>query len=262
MDDITPRRDYRGERRDFSAPGRQPMPGRPAEPVTPPPAYHRPVHHQPEPSYHNPAPDPFPMPRQTQSAQPAGHQSMDIAPPAYHRPVHQPQTAAQAQPSQRRPKLSVSPKMAAVFIGILLIAGLGFHFLKPAKAQGFRPSDLAKQASFSVYYPQPLPAGYTYDQSVSTFANNQAYFLINKGTEHIIVREQAWSSNSLDTSSLTNPAPVDTPVGKAAIGTNTGQASAVVLVNSTLITVTSNGYVPAADVTTMINNLKNIGQKH
>jgi len=129
---------------------------------------------------------------------------------------------------------------------------------KPAKTPAVLPADLAKQASFSVYYPASLPDGFSYDKSISTFANNQAYYLLNKGTEHIVVREQAWSSDKLDTSSITSPVDLQTPIGKAAIGTNTGQTAAVVLAKTTLINLTSNGSVSTDEMTTLINGLKDI----
>jgi homoaconitase/3-isopropylmalate dehydratase large subunit len=133
-----------------------------------------------------------------------------------------------------------------------------FYLLKPSKSKAVLPADLAKQASFRLYYPSPLPPGYTYNQTIATFVNGQAYYEISQGAKHIIVREQSTSASSLDLSSLSSPSDVKTALGKAAVGINTGQTAALVLAGSTLITVNSNGHVPQADMTTFINNLQNL----
>jgi hypothetical protein len=255
MDDF--RRRYDVPRRDYgmpaAAPTQPPQHPTPARPTAPP--QHQPAHHP------------------THQSQPSHHQAHPAAPPARiddfqaTAPQHHPHQAVHHQPLPAKDSVftrlaeSKTAKIVGVAI-ILLVAGFIILSSRPAKPKSVLPADLAKKASFSVFYPSSLPAGFSYDPTISTFANGQAYYLLNKGTEHIVVREQAWSSSTLDTSSLTNP--VDLPIssGKAAIGTNTGQTAAVVLTGSTLINITSNGSVAKDEMTAVINSLKNISLSH
>ena len=256
MDDFRRRYDEPA-RRDYGMPAQRPVQPEPPAHVPAPPHHHQPEHHpQPEhPEHHAQHPPHHPV-HQPATARIDDFQSEPIQ---HHRPVahHQPQPTEPSLVS--RLATSRNLKIAAG-VAVLLVAVFVFISHKPAKTAAVLPADLAKQASFSVYYPATLPAGFSYDKSISTFANNQAYYLLNKGTEHIVVREQAWSSAKLDTSSITSPVDLQIPIGKAAIGTNTGQTAAVVLAKTTLINMTSNGSVSVDEMTALINGLKDISQ--
>lgn len=145
--------------------------------------------------------------------------------------------------------------IAAAAVLILLAAG-AFYFLKPEKTKAVTVADLAKQANFSLYYPNPLPQGYVYNEKLGVYQDNHAYYLFSNGNKHIIVREQASTMPALDTKSLDKPEAFDTGVGKAAIGSTSGQTAALVQAGSTLITIHSNGSVPPDDVRAAIDSLR------
>lgn len=236
MDDF--RRRYDVPRRDYGLPPEQAgVPSRP-QPSQPP---------------SSPYPQPAaPPPRSTESIYappPAEHQAPYQA--DHHRPVPHPK-------SERR----FGSKKLWIIIGLALVVVvvLAVFLSRPAKPKVILPADLAKQASFSLYYPSPLPAGYVYDGNVSTFLNGQAYYEISKGTKHIVVREQASSAKSLDLSSLSKPVQVKTALGQAAVGVNTGETAALVLAGATLITINSSGQISQADVASFINNLQNLNK--
>jgi hypothetical protein len=243
MDEI--RRPYRGERRNYALPQ-----DRPAEPnltdlrtAPPQPVHQAPAHHQP--------------------AQAGTYAPTPVNQPAYHHPQphHQPAAAAHPAPhpahhrkKTRRISLSL-PIITAAVLAIVAVAG-GFYLLKPKAKPTVTPTQLASKSSFSFYYPSPLPGGYSYNQEISTFQGGQAYYMLANSKKHMIIHEQAAKSNSLDLTSITNPKTLDSSAGRAAIGTTAGQASAVVLANSTLITIDSTGSVPQADIVAVINNLR------
>jgi hypothetical protein len=248
MDDF--RRRYDVPRRDYG------MPAGPksseASPAPAPPAHQpqHPQHHTQHPPQ-APAHQPHHQPATIEDLRPPTQRY--TPPPAHHQPAATPRVSPLRQLTGQK-----AFKLATGVI-ILLVAGLlAFIFLKPAKKVVVLPADLAKQASFSFYYPSSDTSGFNYDQTKSTVSNGQAYFLLNKGTEHIVVREQNWSSSILDSSAITNPAKVQTLIGQAAIGTNSGQTAAAVLAGHTLINITSNGSVPQPELIAIINSLKNI----
>lgn len=164
---------------------------------------------------------------------------------------------APAPAAKRRNPLRLLPlKYAAPGAAIIiLIAAAGYMLTRPPKTYGFTESQLAKKAGFSFFYPQPMPAGYVYEQKFNAFQDNQAYFMLAKGGKHIIIHEQA-SSGTLDTSSLTGVRRLDSAAGKAAIGYQAGQPAAKILTGSTLISANSTGPVSQDELTKVLNTLK------
>lgn len=236
MDDI--RRPYCGERRDYAIPSHRPAP-RPATPSQPP-------HHQ----VHHPQPLSAPTPTYRPIPQPA---------PVHHQPQHQaPHQVHHAQPkaARRLPALRLNKQivLATVLAGAAIIGG--YLMLRPEKQKVFTPASLAKQASFSFYYPSPLPSGYSYVNNINAFQDDQTYYMIGNGSKHIIVHEQAASGRKLDTQSLSNPVAYTAAGGQAALGNVAGQPAGLVLTGSTLVTINTTGDVPPADLATMINNLR------
>jgi hypothetical protein len=265
MDDF--RRRYDVPRRDFGLPADQPAPQTQPEPPvqpepTPPEQPHQP-HHRVVQHPHQSAHHPRPAHHQTYQPEPQPALIDDLRPTTQH---HKPQPIHHQPPVKKHRGRSqfTNPKAIKVIAGVivLLLVIFAVSSLKPSKTRSVLPADLAKKATFSIYYPSSLPPGFSYDKTISTFQGGQAYYLLNKGTEHVVVREQAWSSNKLDTSSLTNPEDLPTGLGKAAIGTNTGQTAATVLAGTTLINITSNGSVSKDEMMIIINNLKNISPNH
>ena len=244
MDDF--RRRYDVPRRDYGMPPSRPSQPTPEnQPLNPQQPASQPSHHIPT---HQPGHQP---PTRIDDLRPP---TQRYTPPPTH---HQPTPVAQA--SRARQLIGQkSFKIASGVIFLIIAALVAYISLKPAKTTVVLPSDLAKKSSFNFYYPSSETSGFNYDQTKSTVTNGQAYFLLNKGTEHIVVREQNWSSSILDSSAITNPAKVQTLIGQAAIGTNSNQTAAAVLANHTLINITSNGSVPQSEIVAIINSLKNI----
>jgi hypothetical protein len=247
MDDI--RRPYRGERRDYALPTPA-HPSRPnAEPVRP--AAPQPLPHHPHQPYHQPH-----------------HQPTHHPQPAHHQPQPYPQTMPRQHPApaaapirhKRRLKLGLNlPVIIATVLAAAAVLG-GYMLLKPAKPVNSTPAQLAQKASFSFYYPQPLPAGYSYIQTINTFQDGQAYYMLGNGRRHLIIRERQSASKNLDLSSLEKPQTFMVTGGKAAIGTTAGEASGMVLAGSTLISINSTGNVPPDDIQAVIYNFKTIAR--
>jgi hypothetical protein len=144
--------------------------------------------------------------------------------------------------------------LATILAGAAIFGG--YLLLKPDKQKVFTPASLAKQASFSFYYPSPLPLGYTYVNNINAFQDGQAYYMLGSGSKHIIVHEQAAGGRKLDTKSLTNPVTFSAAGGQAALGNVAGQPAGLVLTGPTLVTINSTGDVTPADVAALINNLR------
>jgi hypothetical protein len=215
--------------------------------------------HQPRPSVPGPA-QTAPAPVAARPPLTAADYQPGLAPAAasetgyehYSQPVHQPRPRPAAQ-KRRLPRMPLKYTAAGI-AGILLI-GAGIYLIsQPAQKSGFSVVQLSKKSTFGFYYPQPLPGGYSYQTKINAFQDGQAYFMLAKGSKHIIFHEQAASGQS--TGGLTAAKAAVSPAGKALIGTLAGQPAAKVLAGSTFISINTTGAVPAADLSQAVRSLR------
>lgn len=118
---------------------------------------------------------------------------------------------------------------------------------------------IIQQAPFTVYFPSPMPPGYTYMKDTATFQIGQVFFKFSDGgNKRVTVNEQP----------LPDPAPkidlpgytvFDSKVGKASVGANFGVTAGEVIAGKTLITLNTSGGVTQDELKSAINNLKVIG---
>jgi hypothetical protein len=258
MDDI--RRPHRPERRDYGLPEERP-------------------HHAPQPQHpphHIPVSTPGQDSSPTAYTPPVQAHAPSSPPmqPAYHQ---QPQTQTHSQPhtqhqahphaSQQQPipahhaKRKI-PKPLLIIIGIFVATALvavGF-FLKPSDPQNTIPAHIVQQVDYSLYFPSPMPPGYTYMKDTATFQIGQVFYKFSNGQKRVTVKEEPMPQPKPDFNLLSDYAQFDAPVGKAAIGSTFGHPTAIVLAGNTVITMNTSGGVSQDELKTAVNNLKNIGR--
>lgn len=188
-------------------------------------------------------------------------------PMAHHQhPPAQPQHQTQPHPAPA-PHTIQSPKRLgkklSIAIGAILAAAAIFGagwLLKGSGTQSTVPSSITRQVNYSLYFPSPMPPGYIYMKESATFQIGQVYYKFSKGNKRVTVNEQPMPGKKPDLSLMSGYRLYDSPVGQAAIGSSFGQATAVVLTKTTVITMNSVGGVSQQELETAINNLKLIGQ--
>jgi hypothetical protein len=193
-------------------------------------------------------------------AQPA-HRPHAPHPPHPQQPVHHqtPQPPTHHQPKAHRRyggKLLIGGGAAAIAIGLFA----GGYLLKSSNTANTIPPSIVKQANFDVYFPSPMPPGYTYMKDTATFAIGDVFYKFSNGTKRVTVKEQPINGNKPDLNLLVGYTQFDLPFGRAAVGTSIGQPAAVVVTNTTVISLNGVGGVTQNDLKAAINNFKNIGQ--
>jgi hypothetical protein len=245
MDDI--RRPQHLKRRDYSIPTERP-PAAPPLP-NPQPAHTRTPHH---------APAQPPTPNVHPHYHPAQVEYQQPQPSAEHNHTH-PKAAAPARKKRR-----LSAKIITITAGILLAAlaifGAGY-LLKGSSDSNTIPATITRQVNYDLYFPSPMPGGYTYMKDTATFQIGQVYYKFANGKKRVTVNEQPLPETKPDLNLLAGYTQFDSPAGKAAIGMDLGEPAAVVVTPTTVITMHCVGGVSKDDLKTAINNLKNIGQK-
>jgi hypothetical protein len=243
MDDI--RRPHQPQRRDYALPA-----GRPPAPQP---------HHRPHPA---PAHQSGYRPQLAQAPEYQPHYPQPPVPPAHHQPLqpaaaHHPAAPQKTKTSKRfGSKLSIA---AGGLIAAVAIFGAGY-LLKGTGPQDTIPSSITRQVNYSLYFPSPMPPGYTYMKQTATFEIGDVFYKFSNGTKRVTVKEEPLNGNKPDLSLLAGYARFDLPFGQAAIGTSIGQPAAVVVTNSTVISLNGVGGVTQNDLKAAINNFKNIGQ--
>lgn len=249
MDDI--RRPQHLKRRDYAIPaGRPPQPARPH----PHPPNHQTHHHNlasqsvvPGIPVHPPRPAP------TVHTAPAESLHSQTQP-------HYPVPSVKSHPR----KIKFTGKIITVAIGGLIAAAAIFgagYLLKGSNDSKGIPVSITRQVNYDLYFPSPMPPGYTYMKDTATFQIGQVFYKFSNGRKRVTVNEQPMPDPKPDLRRLPGYTQITSPVGKAVIGTDVGQPTAVILTPTTQITMHGVGGVTKDDLKVAVSNLKNIGQK-
>jgi hypothetical protein len=151
-------------------------------------------------------------------------------------------------------------------VGILLAATAIFgagYLLKSSSGDSAEkgiPDSITRQVNFTLYFPSPMPGGYTYMKDTATFQIGQVFYKFADGKKRVTVKEEPLPNPKPDLNLYSGFDHFDTTVGKAVVGKNVGQSTAVVVTPTTVITMNTIGGVSPDELKTAINNLKNIGQ--
>jgi hypothetical protein len=119
---------------------------------------------------------------------------------------------------------------------IVLIGGLALwhHGSKEPLSATVR-----KQAGFPLYYPSEVPAGYTLKQDSVRLDNGIVFYSLVRGAKTILFSQQEVPTSPPDLAHLQGFKKVTTFNGDdVAVGTSNGQPTALLLTDTTLITVT------------------------
>lgn len=108
------------------------------------------------------------------------------------------------------------------------------------------PATVVKQAGFPLYYPSPLPLGYGYQEGSAEVSNGLVTYRIKDGNNLVTISEQVRPPNPPVLTRLAGFTSLSTDAGNAAVGTaNTKQPLAIIVSNTTLITITGQANVPS-----------------
>ena len=122
------------------------------------------------------------------------------------------------------------------------------------------PASITKNASFPVYYPSPLPTGYTYKKNSAKLESGIVFFALQNAGDTVTISEQAVPPNPPDLTHLTGFTDFQTIAGDTAVGTSLGKPIAITLSNTTLITITGARTVPSDVIAAMAKTMTSLPQ--
>jgi hypothetical protein len=109
------------------------------------------------------------------------------------------------------------------------------------------PGSVTKHALFPLYYPSPVPDGYSYMRGSATIENGILFYALgtNNKSNDIRISEQAVPAAPPDLNHIAGFTTMQTLAGNTAIGTSLNKPMAIILSNTTLITITGSKSTPS-----------------
>ena len=142
---------------------------------------------------------------------------------------------------------------------IILLIGAGLFFRMNADRYPL-PSAVVKNASFPLYYPSPMPKTYAYQKGSGKLQNSVVFYELASGGNVVNVSEQAVPPHPPDITHLTGFKNLTTFAGNAAIGTSDNQPVAIILSDTTLITISGHRNVPNDVVSNFAKSMSSLSQ--
>jgi hypothetical protein len=151
-------------------------------------------------------------------------------------------TEAQNVPKNHRKKRG---KRLLLILIVLLLAALGgggwWYFSNSSTGI---PKKIVHSVNFPVYYPSPLPAGYSYEKGSAKVSGSLLVYNLQSGSMRISVTEQAAPAHPPSLSDLPNFKSIDTLAGQAVIGSDRGIPVGILISNTTIVNLRTSNEVP------------------
>ena len=153
----------------------------------------------------------------------------------------------------------------AVALGLLVVAlavgasTLAWWRLRPNDHQ--IPQAISSGVSFPLYYPQNLPAGYVADKTSFRIDGGIVFFTVTNADSSLYITEQLLPKNKPDLKYLENTLGfkrIDSKAGSAVLGMNGDQPTAIVITNTSLVTIHATKNTPDDVLVDFVNNLHSL----
>ena len=145
-----------------------------------------------------------------------------------------------------------------IIAALILASAAGGWFYYQKNNASPLPKSIIASANFSLYFPTKLPDGYVLDKASVKKDGGIVFYNFIKDNSTLFVSLQAKPPIAPDFQKLIDGLSfkkLDTPAGSGVIGTNIDRPTAIILTNTTLITVYGTKDVPSDIVVQIMQNL-------
>lgn len=157
-----------------------------------------------------------------------------------------------------------SKKQSFIIAGVVLIAAattLGIWHYKqgPSVYASAISSDLRRSVDFTLYVPRQMPSGYTLKAEDGVkYAGGILFMQFVKDDQTIFMSQQKKPHPAPALDTLKGFKPIDVAVGKAVAGEQEGNTATVILTDTSLITIASDGTVASNDLNIVAKRLEKV----
>jgi hypothetical protein len=160
--------------------------------------------------------------------------------------------------SHTRSQPSFLGRKMFIWIGLATLAAVLCGGIVLIRNSGPLPKQIRTNTSFTLYYPSSLPKGYTYDKKLTRQDAGIVFYNFRSDKHVISVSQQALPDHPPDINNLGGFSKLDVTAGKAAVGISGSSPTAIVLTNSTIITINGSKDTPQDVVATLAKNLASL----
>ncbi len=171
------------------------------------------------------------------------------------------------QESEAKTKVHFSARNAYLLAAFLLVAAAIIFFVQLGNNKDFPfNKNTVSGIGFPIYYPNDLPPGYKLDQKTVAVKNGILFFTLKNVDRAVNISEQAEPNQPPDLANLqksnTSLKDVPTGAGQAILGIDpeTENPIAVIVSNTTLVSITGTKSVPTDVITKLIQNMSSLPQ--
>jgi hypothetical protein len=123
------------------------------------------------------------------------------------------------------------------------------------------PKTVRNQVGFPLYYPSALPHDYALDKHSVSYKSGVVFYVLRNDKDSIFINEQKAPVVAPDLKKLEETLSfkkIDTPIGDAVTGLEIDKPTAILVTNTTLITVTGNKTVPADVIVAVVKSMASL----
>src|SRR6266540_1342975 len=132
-----------------------------------------------------------------------------------------------------------------VGVGCLLFLGaLGVGASLFIRNSGPIPSLIRQRTRFTLYYPTNMPQGYGIQKNTIRLDTGVVFYSLANDKRQVRVSQQTLPANPPNLDTLGGFRKIDATAGKAAVGANNSSPTAIILSNTTLITINGSPGTP------------------
>lgn len=122
---------------------------------------------------------------------------------------------------------------------------------------GRLPKEVIDSFSTSVYFPNPMPAGYSLEENSVRLEKNVLFYELRSGERAITVSQQP-KSTGIDLEDVLGFEKLPLATGQAIIGNNEGSPVVLVSTNETFISISGSSKVSTSEITEAAQSLKTL----
>ena len=161
--------------------------------------------------------------------------------------------------SKGRPQNIRKQLIAVICVLFLLLITAAWMLRQHNK--GPLPKAVLKSIDFPVYYPSALPSRFVLEKNSVKSAGGVLFYSYHKNADQIYISEQAATTPPPDLKALENNLSfkkIEVESGSAVSGLNSTKPTALLLTNTTLITINATQNVPNDVLISLIKNMHSI----
>jgi hypothetical protein len=158
-----------------------------------------------------------------------------------------------SRPKKRRRNVYIIP---AILAALLLSVGTYFYFTN--RTQSTIPQETQESVSFPVYYPSELPEGYQLKKDSIKVDRDIVFYSFSNDDKNIMISEQAIPPTPPDLAHIEGFKHLTIPAGDAATGVNNGQPTALLLTDTTLVSITGIKGVSEKNVSDILQSMESL----